>query len=74
MAGYLMWLQRSTVPAYMMILYWFVIQLFSGVGTLEAARTAEGGIAYFAHVGGFVTGWILIQLLRLYPPQEVLRV
>ncbi|OGD10702.1 hypothetical protein A2395_00645 [Candidatus Amesbacteria bacterium RIFOXYB1_FULL_47_9] len=53
------WLQEASVPAYTMLFYWFVLQLFSGAGSLGAAG---GGIAYFAHVGGFVTGVILIKI------------
>jgi membrane associated rhomboid family serine protease len=46
-------------PAWLMIGIWFVIQLFSGVGSLGQTG-AEGGVAYLAHVGGFLTGLILI--------------
>lgn len=45
------------VPAIMMIGLWFVLQLFSGFGSLGAADT--GGIAYMAHIGGFVAGFVL---------------
>ncbi len=46
-------------PAWLMIGLWFVVQLFSGVGTLGQSA-AEGGVAYLAHVGGFLTGLVLI--------------
>jgi membrane associated rhomboid family serine protease len=46
-------------PAWVMIGLWFVIQLFSGVGSL-GAQANEGGVAYLAHVGGFLTGLVLI--------------
>ena len=54
------------VPAWVMLIYWFAIQFFSGLGSL-AAPTAQGGTAFFAHVGGFVAGIALIFLMR---PQE----
>jgi membrane associated rhomboid family serine protease len=38
---------------------WFVIQLASGIGSLGQA-TATGGVAYFAHIGGFLAGLLLI--------------
>ena len=51
-----------TVPAYTMLLYWFLFQFLAGLGTIGIAET--GGIAYGAHVGGFVTGVVLLLLLR----------
>jgi membrane associated rhomboid family serine protease len=47
-------------PAWLMIGLWFVIQLFSGVGSLGQTPGASGGVAYLAHVGGFLTGLVLI--------------
>jgi len=49
------WFARITViPAALLIGLWFVIQLFSQVGAVAAVDT--GGVAYMAHVGGFVFG------------------
>ena len=42
-----------------MIGLWFVIQLFSGVGSFGQTG-AEGGVAYLAHIGGFIAGLVLI--------------
>jgi membrane associated rhomboid family serine protease len=50
-----------TVPAWMMLGYWFLLQLLGGLPTL--ARES-GGIAFWAHTGGFVAGMILIWLFR----------
>src|ERR1019366_10830086 len=44
------------IPAWIMLAFWFVIQLFSGLGSLGSANYAGGGIAWFAHVGGFLAG------------------
>jgi membrane associated rhomboid family serine protease len=52
------------IPAWAMLLWWFVIQLFSGLGSLATTDYAGGGIAWFAHVGGFVSGMLLI---RVFP-------
>jgi membrane associated rhomboid family serine protease len=52
--------RRATVPAYFMLFYWFVFQLFSGAGSLALMNQAMGGVAYFAHVGGFLAGFLLI--------------
>jgi membrane associated rhomboid family serine protease len=51
------------VPALIVIGLWFILQLFSGVGSL--ASTADtGGVAYMAHIGGFVAGFALTFLFR----------
>jgi len=55
------------IPAWGMLIYWFAIQFISGVGSL-AAPTAQGGTAFFAHVGGFLTGIGLIYLLGTHEP------
>lgn len=55
----------TRVPAIVYLPIWFLIQLFSGVASLGAASTVEtGGVAWFAHIGGFVAGPLLIFLLR----------
>lgn len=44
--------------------FWFVIQAVSGLASLGARTTADvGGVAWFAHIGGFVPGPILLFLL-----------
>jgi membrane associated rhomboid family serine protease len=51
------------VPAVLMLLYWFFIQLFSGVETIGYSNMSQGGTAFFAHVGGFVAGMILVAVM-----------
>ena len=53
-----------TVPASFMLIYWFVIQILSGAISLGIQTESVGGIAFFAHVGGFLAGVLLINLLR----------
>jgi membrane associated rhomboid family serine protease len=49
------------LPARVLIAGWFLLQLVSGVASLSPdAGAAAGGVAYWAHVGGFVTGVVLI--------------
>jgi membrane associated rhomboid family serine protease len=55
------------VPAVIMLLYWFVIQLFSGVGTIGYSHLSQGGTAWFAHIGGFVAGIILVNVMGTRP-------
>jgi len=49
------------LPAVFILGFWFVLQFFSGVGSLGAQNV--GGVAYFAHIGGFVAGMILVLLM-----------
>jgi len=51
------------IPAVIMLLYWFVLQVFSGVGSIGYSNVSGGGVAWFAHVGGFVAGMMLIYLM-----------
>ncbi|MEO8659154.1 MAG: rhomboid family intramembrane serine protease [Bryobacteraceae bacterium] len=54
------------VPAYIILVYWFVIQLFSGAATITSH--SQGGVAWFAHVGGFLTGILLIYVMKTNDP------
>jgi membrane associated rhomboid family serine protease len=56
---------RAVIPmsAFIVIGFWFLLQIFSGVNTLAASSQTEGGVAYMAHIGGFVTGLLLTWLL-----------
>ncbi|MGH9630498.1 MAG: rhomboid family intramembrane serine protease [Bryobacteraceae bacterium] len=54
------------IPAVFMLLYWFVIQAVSGLGTIGYSHLSRGGVAWFAHVGGFLAGMILIKLMRTH--------
>jgi len=50
------------VPALMVIGLWIVLQFFSGIGSI--ANAAEGGVAYMAHIGGFLAGLVLTLVFR----------
>jgi membrane associated rhomboid family serine protease len=57
--------QIIEVPAVLFLGLWFVLQLFSGVGTMLMAQGAPaGGIAFWAHVAGFVAGVLLVFAFR----------
>lgn len=51
------------VPAGIMLAYWFLIQLMSGVGSIATTQATSGGVAWFAHVGGFLAGLVLIKVM-----------
>ncbi|HHS97890.1 MAG TPA: rhomboid family intramembrane serine protease [Chloroflexi bacterium] len=55
----------ARVPALIVLGMWFVIQLFNGFLSLGAATLATGGVAWFAHIGGFVAGLVVGFLVRL---------
>ena len=51
----------TQVPAYVAIGIWFLFQLISGLGMLGGG-SQTGGVAYAAHIGGFIAGLVLIKL------------
>ena len=56
------------VPAWLMLGYWFFAQFLSGTVTSIAETTqTTGGIAFWAHVGGFVAGVVMIKIFRERP-------
>ena len=55
--------QLLEVPALVILGFWFVLQLISGFASL-GAQTAEGGVAFFAHIGGFALGLVVGLLIR----------
>jgi membrane associated rhomboid family serine protease len=52
------------MPAWTLLLIWFGMQFFSGVGSIADAHLQRGGTAFFAHVGGFVAGIGLILIMK----------
>ena len=54
--------QVIPVPALIVIGMWIVLQFFSGIGSIASA--GQGGVAYMAHIGGFVAGFVLTFLFR----------
>ena len=78
MGGYLIKFPRSRIvtlvpiffflttvdlPAAFLLLYWFAIQFFSGVGSVGYSQASSGDVAWFAHIGGFLAGMGLILVL-----------
>jgi membrane associated rhomboid family serine protease len=57
--------QLIAVPAVIVLGFWFLLQLIDGVGSLGGAGGVEGGVAFFAHIGGFVAGALLALPFRL---------
>jgi membrane associated rhomboid family serine protease len=51
------------IPAPIMLAFWFVMQLFSGFGSIAATHVSGGGTAFFAHIAGFVAGMALVKAM-----------
>jgi membrane associated rhomboid family serine protease len=65
---FLGWFVRVTfIPAALLIGLWFVIQLFSQVGAVADAQSG-GGVAYAAHVGGFIFGAVTARIFERFQP------
>jgi membrane associated rhomboid family serine protease len=52
------YITRLVLPAYFMLGYWFLLQL---LGALPATSGTTGGVAFWAHIGGFITGIVLVK-------------
>jgi membrane associated rhomboid family serine protease len=65
--------QIVDLPASLVLGFWFILQLFNGVLSL-GPDTVSGGVAFFAHVGGFIMGavitWVFMQIMPQPPPDE----
>ena len=56
------------LPAWVVLGYWFVVQFLSGAATsIASTHPSGGGVAFWAHVGGFVAGLVLIKLFPSRP-------
>jgi membrane associated rhomboid family serine protease len=56
----IIFLTTIELPAAFLLLYWFAIQFFSGVGSVGYSQASSGDVAWFAHIGGFIAGMGLI--------------
>jgi membrane associated rhomboid family serine protease len=65
----------ADIPAAFILVYWFVTQLFSEYGSITQTQVMNGGVAYAAHIGGFITGMILVQFMgartRYFPRRDI---
>jgi membrane associated rhomboid family serine protease len=67
---WLWFLGTFRVPAIFLIGFWFLLQLMSGIATIGTATGASEGIAVWAHVGGFLTGLVLMLWLMPFARQR----
>jgi rhomboid family protein len=52
----------TEVPAYVAVGLWFVFQLISAFGVIGQGPQSTGGVAFMAHIGGFIAGLVLVKL------------
>ncbi len=64
MLGWFLFVCTFELPAYVVLAYWFVVQLFSGIGSIADAASQRGGVAFMAHAAGFLAGVALIHVFR----------
>lgn len=61
------------ISAVFMLGYWILLQLISGAGSVGLPAD-QGGVAYFAHIGGFAFGYIFAKIFAKTVPQELRRI
>jgi membrane associated rhomboid family serine protease len=61
-------IQVVRVPAIIVLSFWIIVQLISGTAALS---TGDGGVAWFAHIGGFLAGLIFLKVFLLRGPRPV---
>ena len=65
----------TDIPAAFILIYWFVIQVFSGYGSIAHSQVSGGGVGWFAHIGGFLAGMLLVKILgtqrRNFPRRDL---
>jgi membrane associated rhomboid family serine protease len=54
--------QIIEIPALIVLGFWFLMQFLSGTASLSTMTAGQGGVAWWAHVGGFVIGLLLVGL------------
>lgn len=52
------------LPVWLFLGYWFILQLFYGLGSVVSFDVNQGGVAWFAHVGGFIFGYLMARRLK----------
>jgi membrane associated rhomboid family serine protease len=71
----LFFVTTADIPAAFILIYWFAAQLFSGYGTIANTHLSDGGVAWFAHIGGFISGMILVRFMgartRYFPRRDI---
>jgi membrane associated rhomboid family serine protease len=67
-------IQFVNLPAYLFLGLWFIMQFFSGTVGLLGGEGDFGGIAWWAHIGGFAAGAVLVKVFQIGLPRGVKRI
>lgn len=57
------------IPAMLFLIFWFVLQLYSGLFAIQGG--GESGVAWWAHIGGFAFGVLMVLFFRRRPPRRI---
>jgi len=63
----------ADVPGYVAVGLWFVFQLISAFGVIGQGPQSGGGVAFMAHIGGFIAGVVLVKLFAAGAPRPARR-
>lgn len=63
----------TDVPAYVAVGLWFAFQLISAFGVIGQGPQSGGGVAFMAHIGGFVAGVVLVKMFAAGAPRPAVR-
>lgn len=58
------------LPAWFLLGMWFALQFLSGAAAISTTQASAGGVAWWAHIGGFVSGMLLMVLLKMGRPDR----
>jgi membrane associated rhomboid family serine protease len=71
----LFFVTTADIPAAFILVYWFILQVFSGYGSIAHTHVTDTGVAWFAHIGGFVTGMAMMKFMptrtRYFPRRDL---
>lgn len=62
--GWFIILFSFELPAWLLLLYFIGLQFLSSIGSIAEVASQRGGVAYFAHIGGFFAGMALVSVLK----------
>lgn len=54
----------ADIPAFAYLFYWFILQIFQGIASLPGLSEQTGGVAFWAHIGGFVSGIVVARSMK----------
>jgi membrane associated rhomboid family serine protease len=71
---FIFFFQIVEIPAFFFLAFWFLLQFFSGTLSLSSQSPSAGGVAWWAHIGGFISGIALLMFLKKKKQKKRLRI